>query len=142
MITQHHVIILYSTMENNEKKVLIIEKDSGVANMIRAILAIVRVPVIHVQNTADAFDVLQEERIGMIWCESNDPNPAAYNLMKEVRNNPDTKQIPFLMLVPEEKDIPPRSVVPEEKADKYIVKPFTARGVLDVVKEFIVYKNL
>ena len=141
MITQHHVIILYSTMENNEKKVLIIEKDSGVANMIRAILAIVKVPVIHVQNTADAFDVLQDQRIGMIWCETDDPNPAAYNLMKEVRKNPDTKQIPFLMLVPNESQV--RTGMPaDEIADRYIVKPFTARGVLDVVKEFIVYKNL
>ena len=78
----------------------------------------------------------------MIICQINAPSPAAYNLMKQVRSNPQTVQIPFLMLVPEEKDIPPRSVSPEEKADKYIVKPFTARGVLDVVKEFIVYKNL
>ena len=129
-------------MENNDKKVLIIERDSGIANMIRAILAIVKVDLVHVQQTPDAQDVLEQEKIGMIICESNAPNPAAYNLMKQVRNNPQTAQIPFLMLVPEEKDIPPRSVSPEEKADKYIVKPFTARGVLDVVKEFIVYKNL
>ena len=99
-------------MENNDKKVLIIERDSGIANMIRAILAIVKVDLVHVQQTPDAQDVLEQEKIGMIICESNAPNLAAYNLMKQVRSNPQTAQIPFLMLVPEEKDIPPRSVSP------------------------------
>lgn len=124
-----------------DKKVLIVEKDTGIANMIRAILAIVNIQVVHVQLGQDAMFELGEHNVGMVIGESIMPDMSGYDLLKFVRSNSKTEQVPFLMLIPEG-DTTHENLPKEKAADRYITKPFTARKVLDIVKEFIVYKGL
>lgn len=128
-------------MDKQDKKVLIVERDTGIANMIRAILGIVNVQVTHAQMGQDAITMLSENSIGLVICEKEVPDMDGYNLLKYLRAKPETAQIPFLMLIAET-DNTHLSLPPQEAADRYITKPFTARKVLDVVKEFIVYKGL
>lgn len=128
-------------MDKQEKKVLIVEKDTGIANMIRAILGIVNVQVVHVQLGSEAVLQLPEHSFGMIIAESELPDMDGYDLLRYIRDTKATAQIPFIMLVPES-DTSYQKLPPEKAADRYITKPFTARKVLDIVKEFIVYKGL
>lgn len=128
-------------MDKQEKIVLIVEKDTGIANMIRAILGIVNVPVKHTQQGSDAVFALKENNTGLIICEKQMPDMTGYDLLTFARNNPATANVPFIMLVDED-DKSYEKLKPEQRADRYITKPFTARKVLDVVKEFIVYKGL
>lgn len=128
-------------MDTNEKIVLIVEKDTAIANMIRAILGIVNVPVVHVQQGNDAPEQLFKENVGLIICEQELPDMDGYELLKLVRGDAVTNQIPFIMLIPES-DKSYEKLGLDKAADRYITKPFTARKVLDVVKEFIVYKGL
>ncbi len=128
-------------MNIQDKKVLIVERDTGIANMIRAILGIVNIPVLHVQLGQDAIDELDKQPIGMIIGESLMPDMSGYDLLKHVRSNSKTEQVPFLMLIPED-ETKHETLPKEQAADRYITKPFTARKVLDIVKEFIVYKGL
>ncbi len=129
-------------MDTKEDKiVLIVEKDTGIANMIRAILGIVNVPVFHAQIGEEASEGLTDNAVGLIICEKELPDMDGYDFLKKVRNNQSTRDIPFIMLV-SEADKSHEKLKQEEAADRYITKPFTARKVLDVVKEFIVYKGL
>lgn len=128
-------------MNTNDKIVLIVEKDTGIANMIRAILGIVNVPVIHAQQGSDALDAIQKNNAGLIISEKELPDMTGYELLSYARKNPATSQVPFIMLI-NEPDKSHEKLDANLQADRYITKPFTARKVLDVVKEFIVYKGL
>lgn len=128
-------------MNTNKKIVLIVEKDVGIANMIRAILGIVDVAVIHVQTGTDASEQLAQNSTGLIICEKDLPDMNGYDLLNLVRSKIETSRIPFIMLI-QETDASHEKLDSAKAADRYITKPFTARKVLDVVKEFIVYKGL
>ncbi|HYD23013.1 MAG TPA: response regulator [Flavipsychrobacter sp.] len=128
-------------MDTQEKIVLIVEKDTGIANMIRAILGIVNVPVKHTQQGREAMAVVKESTIGLIICEKQMPDMTGYELLTFARSYPATSNVPFIMLI-DEADKSHEKLEPAQRADRYITKPFTARKVLDVVKEFIVYKGL
>lgn len=127
---------------NTEGKIaLIVEKDVGIANMIRAILGIVNVPVTHVQSVQEAEEALKQNNAGIIICEKDTPGGGGYDLLETVRANKTTIQIPFLMLI-DESDKSYEKLPAEKRADRYVTKPFTAQKVMDVVKEFIVYKTM
>lgn len=128
-------------MNAEGKFVLIVENDIGIANMIRAILGIVAVPVVHVQSINDAEDALTEHKIGLIISEKEMNGPDGYSLLKFARAKEETKQIPFIMLI-REGDNSHEKLSKDDAADRYITKPFTAKKVLDVVKEFIVQTGL
>lgn len=128
-------------MDAQDKIVLIVEKDTGIANMIRAILGIVNVPVVHTQRGNDAIAALKEHNTGLIISEKELPDMTGYSFLAAARNNQATSQVPFIMLI-DEQDKSYEKLQPAQQADRYITKPFTARKVLDVVKEFIVYKGL
>lgn len=137
----YHNPLSVIAMNQQDKIVLIVEKDTGIANMIRAILGIVNVPVKHAQLGSDALVILRENTTGLIISEKQIPDMNGYDLLMAARNNPATANVPFIMLV-DEHDKSHEKLSPEKRADRYITKPFTARKVLDVVKEFIVYKGL
>lgn len=126
-------------MDGTGKKVLIVEKDTGIANMIRAILNIVNLQVVHVQLGQDAIIEMGQQDLGLIIADNQLPDMNAHELLQYSRSNARTGQVPFLMLVPED-DTTHLQYEGANAADRYITKPFTARKVLDVVKEFIVYR--
>lgn len=127
---------------NTEGKIaLIVEKDVGIANMIRAILGIVNVPVVHVQSIQEAEEALADNKTGLIICDKEAPGGGGYELLKTVRGNTDTNQVPILMIINEE-DTSHDKLPEDKKADRYITKPFTAQKIMDVVKEFVVYKQM
>jgi len=128
-------------MNTQDKIVLIAEKDTGIANMIRAILGIVNVPVVHAQQGTDALKAIRQYNTGLIISEKELPDMTGYELLSEARRNTATSQVPFIMLI-DEQDKTYEKLDKAQQADRYITKPFTARKVLDVVKEFIVYKGL
>lgn len=128
-------------MDTQDKIVLIVEKDTGIANMIRAILGIVNVPVVHTQQGADALEAIKKYNTGLIISEKELPDMTGYELLSFARSNANTNQVPFIMLI-DEQDKSYEKLEATRQADRYITKPFTARKVLDVVKEFIVYKGL
>lgn len=124
-------------MNNEVKKVLIVEKDTGIANMIRAVLGIINIPAIHVQLAQDAIFEMGQHELGMIIANSKVPDMDGYELMSYARGNQRTERIPFLMLV-SENDSRHKNLPTEKAADKYINTPFTAKDLLDAVKEFLV----
>ncbi len=125
-------------MDTHGKIVLMIAKDVGLANMIRAILGIVQLELVHVSSGSEAVNILKEKTTGLIICDEELPGMTGGDMLEVVRGNENTRQIPFILLTT--KDVP-KVDDPSQQADRYIKKPFTARNVLDIVKEFIVYKT-
>ena len=126
-------------MGTDGKIVLMIARDVGLANMIRAILGIVQLELVHVVSGNDAVDVLKDKNTGLIICDEELPGMKGIDMLEIIRGNDNTKQIPFILLT---SGAEPKVDDPAQKADRYIVKPFTARNVLDIVKEFVVFRQV
>ena len=94
-----------------------------------------------VNSVEAALDELRHGSFDVVVTDLQMPGMDGYEILKYIRSNPGTAQIPVLMLIAET-DTTHLLLPPNEAADRYITKPFTARKVLDVVKEFIVYKGL
>lgn len=86
--------------------------------------------VLEADDGSSALAVLKKEEVGLIVSDWNMPNMTGLDLLKAVRADESTKNIPFLMVTAEgQKD----SVIQAVQAgvSNYVVKPFTA----DVIKE-------
>ena len=76
------------------------------------------------ENGTRAFTKLKTERFDFVISDWNMPKMSGLDLLKAVRADPDTMDIPFLMITAEALS---QNIVSAVKAgvDNYIVKPFT-----------------
>jgi two-component system chemotaxis response regulator CheY len=83
----------------------------------------------NVDEASDGSVALQrmaEKKYGLIISDWNMEPMTGYDLLKEVRSNPDLKTTPFIMVTAESKT---ENVIAAKKAgvNNYIVKPFNAQ---------------
>jgi two-component system chemotaxis response regulator CheY len=73
-----------------------------------------------------ALERMREKRYGLIISDWNMEPMTGYDLLKEVRSNPELKSTPFIMVTAESKT---ENVIAAKKAgvNNYIVKPFNAQ---------------
>ena len=94
------------------------------------------------QNFVDASDgerawhKLQNNNIDFIICDFNMPNWSGLDLLKRVRNHPDYRNIPFLMVTAEVmEDLVAQSI--EEGVDDYLTKPFQADTLMGKIRNIL-----
>ena len=78
------------------------------------------------ENGDAALELIREKKYGLIISDWNMPGKSGIELLREVRNDPELKDIPFLMVTAEaEKE----NVLEAMQAgvSNYILKPFTAK---------------
>ena len=73
-----------------------------------------------------ALERMREKKYGLIISDWNMEPMTGYDLLKEVRSNPELKTTPFIMVTAESKT---ENVIAAKKAgvNNYIVKPFNAQ---------------
>ena len=111
-------------------KFLIVDDFSTMRRIVRNILKqIGHTDVDEAENGKEALQKLKQDHFDFVISDWNMPTMTGLDLLKEVRNDPQLKGMPFLMVTAESKQ---ENVVEAIKAgvSNYIVKPFTA----DVLK--------
>lgn len=121
---------------NNNKKVLVIEDDHGVANMLRAIMRFGTVDAVFADTGRKGIDMLNPDEIGMVICDIMLPDILGYDILKHLKNDDATRNIPFVFLTAFADPADVKRGI-DAGADRYITKPFAARNILDTVKEFM-----
>ena len=84
--------------------------------------------ILEADDGATALDVIKENKIDLIVSDWNMPKMTGLDLLKTVRENESTKEIPFLMVTAEAQKENVLQAV-QAGVSNYIVKPFTADGV-------------
>ncbi|MCE5336426.1 MAG: response regulator [Desulfobacteraceae bacterium] len=81
--------------------------------------------ILEAEDGSAALDLLKVNKIDLIVSDWNMPRMTGLDLLKAVRSNDSTKDIPFLMVTAEAQK---ENIVEAVKArvSNYIVKPFTA----------------
>jgi two-component system, chemotaxis family, chemotaxis protein CheY len=118
---------------NFRQKVLIVDDFSTMRKIVRNILKEIGFSDISEANDgSDALKILRHEKIGLVVTDWNMPRMNGLELLKNMRANEATKDIPVLMVTAEGLK---ENIIAAVHAgvDNYVVKPFTA----EIIKEKI-----
>lgn len=124
-------------MKNEHARVLVIEDDAGIANMIKTIFRLNKTEAVFAANGRDGLELLANHDIGMIICDIMLPDIIGYDILARVKEAGETNHIPFVFLTAfaTQPDIQKGL---EAGADDYITKPFTVATLMNVVHKFSV----
>lgn len=123
-------------MEPGPKKVLVVEDDAGIANMMRAILRIGEVDAVFAEDGFTAMQLLESENLSMVLCDIMLPDFSGYEILQRVREDENMKDIPFVFVTSLSDPTDVQKGL-DAGANRYIIKPFTARDILDTVRDFL-----
>jgi two-component system chemotaxis response regulator CheY len=112
-------------------KVLVVDDFATMRRILKNVLKEIGfTKIVEADDGSTALAVLKKDKVGLIVSDWNMPEVSGLELLKAVRSDESTKDVPFLMVTAEgQKD----SVVQAVQAgvNNYIVKPFTA----DTIKQ-------
>ena len=111
---------------SNPKKILVVEDDSDIAELISINLAREKYEVKCVFNGFDAIDLSEEYRPDLILLDIMLPDESGFEVCRTLKKNPVTENIPIIMVTAktEETDVVTGL---ELGADDYITKPFSPK---------------
>lgn len=113
-------------MAYKDMKVLVVDDFATMRRIVKNILRELDFKdIVEAENGAAAVKILESQDIDLIVSDWNMPKMTGLELLKWVRANEKTKDLPFLMVTAEAQK---ENVVEAVKAkvSNYIVKPFTA----------------
>lgn len=115
------------------KKVLVIEDEAAIANVIKAIFRINAIDVVFAHNGYTGLQMLEEKNISLILCDIMLPDINGYQILEWVKRNSYTSNIPFIFLTAfaDQADVKKGM---DNGADDYITKPFLAKNLVDTVR--------
>ncbi len=92
--------------------------------------------IVEAASGAEAIRKLNQERPGLIVCDYVMRGMSGVDLVREVRKNPDLRQLPVIMLS-NNRDVPLIDAAFHAGADDYLVKPISfhvlKRRIIDVL---------
>ncbi|SFM50478.1 response regulator [Thermodesulforhabdus norvegica] len=117
--------------------VLIVDDFATMRRIIRNILRDLEFKkILEAEDGTAAVDILKTQKVDLIISDWNMPKMTGLELLKWVRSNEDTKDLPFLMVTAEAQK---ENVIEAVKAkvSNYIVKPFTAQTLAEKLEKIL-----
>jgi len=121
-------------------KVLVADDFATMRKIVRNILKQIGFDnIVEAEDGLAALQIVKQDRIGLVVTDWNMPNMSGLELVEKIRENPETKHVPVLMVTAEGlKD----NVIAAVKAgvNNYVVKPFTAETLQEKIEQ--IFKKL
>ncbi|MCS7150215.1 MAG: chemotaxis response regulator CheY [Caldimicrobium sp.] len=106
-------------------KILVVDDFSTMRKIIRNILSQLGFKnIIEADDGTSAMEILSKEKIDLIISDWNMPKMSGLELLKAVRSNEQTKDLPFIMVTAEAQKENILEAI-KYRVSQYIVKPFT-----------------
>ncbi|MEN3038903.1 MAG: chemotaxis response regulator CheY [Candidatus Kryptonium sp.] len=106
-------------------KILIVDDFSTMRKIIRNILTQLGFKnIVEADDGTTAMEILSKDKIDLIISDWNMPKMSGLELLKAVRSNEQTKDLPFIMVTAEAQKENILEAI-KYKVSQYIVKPFT-----------------
>lgn len=121
-------------------KVLVADDFATMRKIVRNILKQIGFDnIVEAEDGQAAIQVLKAENIGLVVTDWNMPNMTGLELLQKIRSDPNTANIPVLMVTAEGLK---ENVVAAVKAgvNNYVVKPFTAEVLQEKIEQ--IFKKL
>lgn len=118
------------------KKILAVDDSISIRKSISFILGQENYEVTEAEDGADGLKKAKSDKFGLVITDINMPNMDGITLIKELRNTPEYKFTPIIVLTTENQD----SKMQEGRAagaTGWIVKPFSSDKLIAVVKKIL-----
>ncbi|HAH32328.1 MAG TPA: diguanylate cyclase response regulator [Elusimicrobia bacterium] len=123
-----------------DKTILVVDDDPNVGLLISAVLKKYDYSVVTLYSGAEVVDFLQNKKPDLILLDLRMPGLDGYALCKRVRENPDTRDIPIIILSGVS-EVDAKVSTIELGADDFITKPFDVRELRARVNRIIKRKT-
>lgn len=123
-----------------DKTFLVVDDSASMRQLISFAIQDAGYAVLLAENGKDALDKLGTEKIDMVITDLNMPDMDGIELITQLRNRPEHKFTPIVMLTTEAQD----DKIKEGKAvgaSGWIVKPFSPEQLMNVVRKFLKIKS-
>jgi two-component system chemotaxis response regulator CheY len=115
-------------------RVLVVDDFATMRKIVRNILKQIGFEdIVEAEDGNAAIHMIKNDKIGMVVTDWNMPNMTGLDLLREIRNNPQTANLPVLMVTAEGLK---ENVMEAVKAgvSNYVVKPFTAEVLQEKIE--------
>ncbi len=128
-------------MINLQIKILVVDDFSTMRRIVKNILRQLGYEnIVEADDGTSAWEILRSEKIDFIISDWNMPQMSGIELLKNVRNSEEWKNLPFLMVTAEgQKENVIEAV--KHKVNNYIVKPFTPETLKEKISKIFEAKG-
>ncbi len=109
--------------DSNQKRILVVDDDAAILQLLRLILSNEGYAVISTANGEDAYEKAAQQIPDLAIVDVLLPGMDGYALCRKLRQNPGTRSLPIIMLTAHG-DVADRIKGFEAGADDFIIKPF------------------
>jgi CheY-like chemotaxis protein len=117
-------------------KVLVVDDCATTRKLLGLYLKSKGYEVVTAENGLDAIEKVGKETVNLVLSDLNMPYMDGIELIKSLRGNPDTAELPVVM-VTTEADPEEREKAFKAGANDYMVKPVTAERVTQTIREIM-----
>lgn len=118
------------------KTFLVVDDSTSIRQLVSSTIKDAGYEVLVAENGNDALGKIAGKRIDMVITDLNMPDMDGIELIRKLRSMPDYKFAPILMLTTESQE-GKKQEGKKAGASGWIVKPFSAEQLMDVVKKFM-----
>jgi two-component system alkaline phosphatase synthesis response regulator PhoP len=117
-------------------KVIVIDDEPFILMMIEDKLRQAKIDVMTLRESKNAYAIIKKEKPRLVILDWMMPELSGIELCKMIKNDPDISNTPIFMLTAKGQDAEEQLGL-QCGATRYITKPFSPRGLLEMVKETI-----
>lgn len=121
---------------SHQPRVLVAEDERDIRELIGFTLRFAGLDVTLTKNGAEAIEQALQLKPDLIMLDVRMPKMTGYEACRELKNNPDTSDIPVVILSAKGQDGEIQEGI-EAGADHYIVKPFAPEELTNRVKDIL-----
>lgn len=115
-----------------KKKILVVDDEPHIVKMVKNRLETNHFEVVTAYNGLECLQCVGVEKPDLIILDISMPRMDGYSVVKELRANAKTAEIPILILTAKEMM---RDLLEMEHVSSYLVKPFRSEDLLDHVRK-------
>jgi two-component system chemotaxis response regulator CheY len=116
------------------KRILTIDDSKTMRDMLMVTLADAGFDVLQAVDGQDGLDVLGKERVDVIITDINMPIMDGYEVIRQLRGNPDHKSTPILVLTTES-ELSKKKLARDVGATGWMVKPFDPDRLVATIRK-------
>ncbi len=124
-------------MASSKKRVLVVDDDPELLQLVRVLLARINVEAISAENATIAAHLLRTQPLPhLIILDMMLPDVSGVEFLRQMRAKPDYDEVPVLVL---SALIDPEKIraALDSGADRYLTKPYIANNLLTVVQDIL-----
>lgn len=116
--------------------VMIVDDSPSLRTVVNVTLSEAGFTVLEASDGIEALEQLEGRRVSLVICDLHMPRLNGLNFLNEIRNTPENRYTPVIMLTTESAPMR-REQARAAGAKAWIVKPFSPPGLLDAVAKLI-----